>query len=318
MVELDRGFDSNIMSLLAVVYHYVRPDSPDVPGLRYLHLDDFRSQLDYLASVRRPVKRDEFIAAVKGHIPLPNGFILTFDDGLADHANFVLPELVNRGWWGSFYVPAGPWLQNRSLDVHTVHALLGRLGGQTVLTSLELVMKKFGLTNSRSFGNARYLNDDDNEATLMVKRLLNYDIEPRHRSMVIDSLIDNLDCRADPNEWYMSIGQMDKLIKAGMVIGSHTVTHRPMSQLTTEQQAEEIDLSFEWLESVVPTPIRSFCYPYGGNDTFNVTTEKLLADAGCLWSFNVDNQEITQAEVSQRPQALSRIDCCQLPFGKSR
>lgn len=37
----------------------------------------------------------------------PNNFILSFDDGTADHFEMVLPLLRERGWTATFFVPTG-------------------------------------------------------------------------------------------------------------------------------------------------------------------------------------------------------------------
>ena len=67
----------------------------------------------------------------------PSGVLLTFDDGLRDHIDCVLPVLRTRNLWGLFYVPSKPIAEGRLLDVHKVHLALGRLGGAAVLTWLE-------------------------------------------------------------------------------------------------------------------------------------------------------------------------------------
>ena len=69
--------------------------------------------------------------------PAPDGVLLTFDDGLRDHRDFVLPVLQERGLFGLFYVPSGPAITGRILDVHKVHLAVGRMGGRAVLTWLE-------------------------------------------------------------------------------------------------------------------------------------------------------------------------------------
>ena len=38
-------------------YHYVRPADPDLPFFRYLHLEDFRAQLDFFRRRYRMVSR---------------------------------------------------------------------------------------------------------------------------------------------------------------------------------------------------------------------------------------------------------------------
>ena len=111
-----------------VMYHYVRPSADGLPYFPYLSLADFERQLDDFASDYGFVGRDDFVRWVEGG-PAPGGVLLTFDDGLRDHAEFVLPALQARGLFGLFYVSSGPAMTGRILDVHKVHLALGRLGG---------------------------------------------------------------------------------------------------------------------------------------------------------------------------------------------
>jgi peptidoglycan/xylan/chitin deacetylase (PgdA/CDA1 family) len=79
-----------------VMYHYVRPAAPGLPYFPYLSLADFERQLDDFASDYGFVDRDAFIRWADGG-PAPAGVLLTFDDGLRDHVEYVLPALQARG-----------------------------------------------------------------------------------------------------------------------------------------------------------------------------------------------------------------------------
>jgi len=120
----------------AVMYHYVREAPDRLPYFRYLHVDDFARQLDWFADSNRLVKRDEFDEAYRtGRVP--EGFVLTFDDRLADHHGFVLPLLKERGLFGIFYICSGPLERRKLLDVHRIHLILGRLGGEAAMERLQ-------------------------------------------------------------------------------------------------------------------------------------------------------------------------------------
>ena len=73
-----------------------------------------------------------------GGAAAPSGFLLTFDDGLRDHVDFVLPVLRRRRLFGLFYVPSAPLTDGVVLDVHKLHLALGRVGGSALLDRLEV------------------------------------------------------------------------------------------------------------------------------------------------------------------------------------
>ena len=115
-----------------MMYHYVRPQAAGLPFFPYLALSDFERQLDHFEEAYGFVSKEAFTAWVDG-APAPEGVLLTFDDGLRDHVDFVLPALVRRGLFGLFYVSSGPALTGEILDVHKVHLAIGRIGGEAAL-----------------------------------------------------------------------------------------------------------------------------------------------------------------------------------------
>ena len=86
-----------------VMYRYLRPRAEGLPHFPYLALADFQRQLDQFASTYGFVGRPAFVNSVGGE-PSPDEVLLTFDDGLRDHRDFVLPVLRERGLFGLFYV----------------------------------------------------------------------------------------------------------------------------------------------------------------------------------------------------------------------
>jgi peptidoglycan/xylan/chitin deacetylase (PgdA/CDA1 family) len=78
------------------MYHYVRPATDGLPHFPFLRLADFERQLDDFAANYGFVDRDAFVRWGQGS-SAPDGVLLTFDDGLRDHIEFVLPTLQARG-----------------------------------------------------------------------------------------------------------------------------------------------------------------------------------------------------------------------------
>jgi peptidoglycan/xylan/chitin deacetylase (PgdA/CDA1 family) len=107
----------------AIMYHYVREFDPDFPNFRFLDIKNFRRQLDYFATEYGFVTRAEWEQALRTGDPsgCDNKVILTFDDAMSCHYNYVFPELCARNLWGIFYVPAQPYLAGEMLAVHRVH-----------------------------------------------------------------------------------------------------------------------------------------------------------------------------------------------------
>jgi peptidoglycan/xylan/chitin deacetylase (PgdA/CDA1 family) len=302
----------------AIMYHYVRPDDAFFPHFRHMTVDTFERQLDYFTENYRLLSRDEFLQSLETGAPVNEGIVLTFDDGMKDHFEYVLPALMRRGTFGVFYVPAYPYFTGRILDVHRAHLLLGRYGGKAIWEALlkRLTEDMLSHAHVEEFRKNTYRTQTNDDYTNQVKRTLNYYIDYRFRPQMLDTLM----AEFFPNEaeiagrFYISEDEMRRMDKAGMILGSHTVTHPCMSKLAPPDQQKEIVDSFAYLEKVLgPMEPKTFCYPYGGFHSFTNDTERLLSDAGCLFSFNVEARDITAADLQCRPQALPRYDCNMFP-----
>ncbi|MDR9382126.1 MAG: polysaccharide deacetylase family protein [Natronomonas sp.] len=304
----------------AVMYHYVRPDGHRPPDYYYLDLDDFRRQLDYFAAAFNLIDRKTFLEAVAGDRRLPeDAVVLTFDDGLLDHYRFVYPELDARGLWGIFYVPTGPYRDEKLLDVHRIHLLVGRYGGAKLLDPLLDVVGEGMITDRRieQFRTYTYRRQDDAEHTKRVKRILNYFVAEDARDEVLTRLeAEFSNATVDAGDYYISEDHLKEMHANGMLIGSHSVTHRVLSKLDVDEQRKEISSSFAFLNRVLDgLSVRTFCYPYGGFHTFTDDTERLLDASDCRFSFNVEPRDVSRSDVDDRPQALPRYDCNEFPHG---
>ena len=304
----------------ALMYHYVRPERADLPYFRYLHVEDFARQLDWLEENCGFASREDFERSVVTGEPV-EGAVLTFDDGFSDHFEHVLPEFLKRGLWGIFYVPTGVYERAELLDVHRIHVLLGRHGGIAVLERLvELIDDDMLIDrDNAAFRTKTYRYQDNDEATNEVKRILNYYISYDHRAQVLGQLFAEM-IGSEAEEFarfYMSAEHLRAMTEAGMVIGSHSVSHPVFSKLGVDDQWREIDRSFDFLETTLGHDIATFCYPYGGFHSFTDDTERLLVRRGCRYAFNVEPRDVEPSDLQNRPMALPRYDCNMFAHGQA-
>ncbi len=304
----------------AVMYHYVRPAPADLPYFRYLHVEDFERQLDWFAQNHRFVTAEDMEKA-RATGRAPEGFILTFDDGLSDHYDYVLPLLRERGICGFFYISTAPYETDRLLDVHRIHLLLGRLGGNTALSLLQrhLDDAMLGHAHVQEFREGTYKNQDNDRATTIFKRTLNYLISYEYRRTLLDQIFaEEFGEEAElVRSFYLTPQQIVEMDRAGMVVGSHGVHHYVFSKLSDAEQETEISESFATLSGLIGRPIDTFCYPYGGRHSFTDATIALLERAGSAFSFDVNPCDATDEDFSGARQALPRYDCNMFPHGRA-
>ena len=83
--------------------------------------------------------------------------------------------------------------------------------------------------------------------------------------------------RGVPRAELMSIIEMREWAQAGQEIGSHTLDHVHLLELSLAQAREQLVGSRQKLVEALGADVTAFCYPYGD---FNVALQQLAQDAG--------------------------------------
>ena len=303
-----------------LMYHYVRPMVETPPyGYYHLPLDSFRRQLDHLMEEYDVLSKRQFFECVGGdRAPPEDAVVLTFDDGLADHHRWVLPELEKRGLWGLFLIPTGPLAHGRRLPVHRIHTLAGAVPGDRLLRTLREV----GVVDADDVDSEdMYAGRETPEQVRTFKRILNQEVPYE----AVDGVLDRLEAAfpdagisVDVADYYLTDEQVVDLVDAGMTVGAHSVNHRILSRLSEAEQRVEIGDSKDYLEAVTGEPVRVFAYPYGTPGTYPDETVRLVDEEGFDAAFTTEERRTSPDEFTTRPLRLPRFDCTSFPHGESR
>lgn len=302
------------------MYHYVREFDDKLPGLRFLHLDSFRRQLDHLEEAYGFVSKADWEAFTRSGraSALQGKVVLTFDDGLACHYRYVFPELVRRGLWGFFFVSSGPYQLGQMLDVHKIHVLCARHGPAELDAARRSLVPQevIPFQEREAFRRETYAMQSESEQILMFKRTLNYYVQEERRSEIIEAIGTVLGESFSASGYYVSLEQLREMSRAGMVVGAHSVNHRVMSKLSAQEQRRELEVSLGFLREVNGQAPLTYCHPYGGFHTFNEDTLTILASLGVQLAFNVEPRELSEQDWSSQRMALPRFDCNRFPHGQ--
>ena len=302
----------------SIMYHYVRPNDTVFKNLKKLNFENFKKQLDYFEDSYGIFNNSDLFDLFKFR-KIKKGIILTFDDGLSCHYNWVYNELVKREKTGVFYIPVGPYLNGKILDVHRIHILLSVCKIELLynfLMSIDL-KDKIDIDKYEEFEKFTYTLQKNDDKTLSIKRILNYYLKYQYRESIIDFLFQKfIDFKIGVSKYYMSIKQLKEMSNNGMIIGSHTVNHKVLSKLNYEEQDYEISNSIDFIENEIGyDSIKTFCFPYGGNHSFNRDSLEILEKNKCDFSFSVESKNITMKNLSNNLLSLPRFDCNQFLHG---
>lgn len=306
----------------AVMYHYVRKPSAEVPHFTYLDADEFERQLDYFSKQYTVASRQQYLEALAAGEALKNSIILTFDDGLSDHYDFVRPALLKRGMWGIFFISTNPYVEQKLLDVHRTHYLLGKIGGAAFLRQVNSRIRDEMLLRDRAqlLEANTYTRQNNQQAVTSVKRLLNYLIRPESRRLLLDEIMQDVvgDESALAQDFYLSDTQIRQMVADGFDIGCHAHSHTLLSNLDESQQSHEISESTRILRGSTGNQLfPCFCYPYGGKHSYNADTLNLIEREGYTSGFSVESRDIVNSDLMAYRFELPRYDCNEFPHGKA-
>jgi len=78
--------------------------------------------------------------------------------------------------------------------------------------------------------------------------------------------------------------ELREVLKQGMEVGAHSMTHAKLLDLSEEQVHQEVSKSGRLLAEVLGSVVEGFCYPYGSSDD---ATVRAVRDAGYTYACGV-------------------------------
>lgn len=274
---------------VVVMYHYVhdRPPTAELgvaggpTGVRGLTSCEFEEQLDLLGREMEPVDWPTLYAWSQGRAPIPERcFLLTFDDGLADHAAVVAPILKRRGLRGVFFVPGLVLTSQRILSAHAIHLLLSRLDDQTLEDELTGFLSTHGggtdwatLLDPQA---AQAMYHYETAARARLKYLLTVVVPADLRNAALDSLFARYVGSAArwARKWYLSWDDLAGMQATGHTIGAHGYAHEPYTRMAPERVRDDMIRSAGVLRNGLGPDIRPLSYPYGRFDGFTAAAAR--------------------------------------------
>lgn len=307
-------------ALTLVMYHYVRP-VPDRNGfsVKGFTPEEFEGQLDYIGRHYSVCALADVVATAKGEAELPpRPCVLTFDDGLAEHAAEVWPSLRRRGWTGAFFASARATLERRFLDVHRIHVLLASdLDPHALRTELDGLIRDHAAPGVPTVEElwSRYgrASRFDPAEIIFFKRTLQKGLPENVRVPILAELFRRHIAEDETilaEDFYLSLDDLQAMVADGMEVGGHGIRHEWLDVASDIERAHEVHGTIDLLRQVHDGQIPErwlFSYPYGA---YNQRTIDLLASAGCAAAVTV---EVDLATRCTSLLELPRLDANDLP-----
>jgi hypothetical protein len=218
----------------------------------------------------------------------------------------------------AFYPSSGPLSDGEVLDVHRVQFILA--AGADPLTLADRIdahLRDHGTSEADITAlRTRFARPSrwDPAERVYVKRMLQRGLPTSQRRALTAELFAEHVSRDEPAfvaELYCSREELRELRDAGMHLGSHTRTHRWMSDLAADEQRAELEHALALLDDLgVPTSQGwTLAYPYGDHDD---ATVEVAASLGCVAAVTI---EVRSAELPrEHALRLPRLNTNDLPL----
>lgn len=176
-------------------------------------------------------------------------FFLSFDDGFAECFHVVAPVLKAKGIPAAFFVNPS-FIGNKQLSHRQKISLIIDKILQTEQPQLmKQAMKPFLTGTGKKMNVIRWVKNLTFSDAQLIQDIANvYEVN------FGEALI-----KFQP---YLNLDQIRQLKSDGFTIGSHSLNHAEFSLLSEEEMKQQVESSFQFLETSLNTGCRAFSFPF--------------------------------------------------------
>ncbi len=211
----------------------------------------FEEQMKLIAQKFNPVSLDDIFAYLQGKHSIPKRAVaVTFDDGFADNFSLAAPIMEHFGIPATFYVTVNliktkglPWFCRLRHAFGTTQKESWVENKKNRLFKIQEQKERDAAIMASCKICACLAGDAQEEKMREIEGALEVEPLPSKNSLMMD------------------LRSMKKLLKAGHIIGSHTLTHPNIAQITEDDVYQELRKSKQYLEEALGVPVVHFSYP---------------------------------------------------------
>lgn len=291
------------------MYHHVHDASYCLGQLGHLPVSDFKNQIAYLLNL------DKKEMASYDQSNLGNQVVISLDDGLKSHFEFVAPVLENNGLKGVFYISSMPLLEEKVCNVHLCHYLLAYHNVSEICKFLEstqtITFEELEISRS-------YFDQNFDDVFKKIKTIFNYvlnSFESRDLLLFLLKRNNNFSEKWLLESLYMNVAEVRALIKSGHKIAPHFHSHTLLTQLNQKALFREFDLSVGLFEELTGEVVDEMCVPFGAEKSWSASCDVIALKFDITNIILVKPIEVICDTHSSALNYTSRVDCCMLKHG---
>jgi len=234
---------------------------------------EFEHQVQYFSKNYRVLSLDDVIDYLKKGNQFPsNSITFTFDDGYAD--NFAAAQILKKyAANGTFFITTAPMGRESRFWLAEVIYLMLKTTKEKLTIDLdhdrkELVLEERAARWSSIRQIIGMIKSNNKEFREEIIKQISGQLGTESFFREIENLM-------------LTWEQVKDMLKMGMVIGSHTLTHLNLPNANPADALREISESKAILENKLQSDMRHFSYPNSGPyDYYNDTVRRFVVDSG--------------------------------------
>ncbi len=278
-------------------YHYIRKENNDpFPRIFGTKINDFNEHVKMIQKKFEVMSLDDLQLFYKQNTNAVNkkkGIIFTFDDGLADQFE-AAKILYENNISGIFFIPTCSLFDNVPANPIILHYAIAIHGLKKFLGEFGKYFEKYDISEKPLFMQNQEIIENKFEVINEIKDILYYKINHiLTRKILVEIYQDFILSENIVNDdIHFSIDQVNKLLKMGHKIGTHSHSHISIgsSKMSNEEFNLEIIKPKELLEKKFRTSIISMSYPFGEKKDC-LESEKLLKKTKSYeFAFTIENK----------------------------
>ncbi|MBI4114518.1 MAG: polysaccharide deacetylase family protein [Candidatus Niyogibacteria bacterium] len=244
---------------IIVNYHYIRPER--IRGFHPCTEEHFREQIAHLRERYTIIPLQELYEHARDHAE-GRFCAFTFDDGLREHYEFVLPVFLRYGITGSFF-PIGMTLEEKRVShTHKLHVLLSKMETADIARLFhDFFEDSYRISDTKRINPRRRFDDI---LTSNLKETL-IRLAPQKRNAFIDDVFKKTGGNEKilAEKLFMTSDEVRRLYEEGMTIGFHGYCHVPFDVMDAEEQRQDLVHAIQTIVSITGESPDTFSYPNG-------------------------------------------------------
>ena len=277
---------------VVLMYHRISRTYVD-PWALCVNPANFAEQMNVLNTLANPASLDQLLEAQPGEPSVA----VTFDDGYVDNLDSALPILQRHDVPATIFVSTGYigmasgywWDELEAIFLApgllpSNHLKLS-IGERSHCWQIDPGDLQYGIEDCATHrGWIAWKHPAPTSRHAVFHQVWNVlrQLKPEQRIEAISRIRDWAGSAGDRSSARcMTAEELREISRGSLVrVGSHTITHSRLSQLSDSNQWKEITGSKATLEEILEQPVESFSYPFGDRNDYTNRTVAAVRNAG--------------------------------------